>query len=53
MVGGAIHRVVMQRESTGVSWSSTSLAIHPVPPHRTAELCLDKAFLLIEGHPAT
>ena len=53
MVGGAsnTHRVVMQRESTGV-WSSTPLADYAVLAHRTDEVRLDKAFPLIEGHPA-
>ena len=27
------------------------LAKHPVLAHRPGELCLDKAFALIEGHP--
>ena len=33
------------------SWSSTSLANSPGAPHRQGELCLDKAFALIEGQP--
>jgi len=32
-------------------WSSTSLAKIAALTHRTGNLCLDKAFDLIEGHP--
>src|SRR5208337_3414466 len=33
------------------SWSSTSLAKKAVLAHRPGQLCLDKAFALIEGQP--
>jgi len=32
-------------------WSSTSLAFTRCSHHRSGELCLDNAFVLIEGHP--
>jgi len=32
-------------------WSSNPLARRAVLSHRTGDLCLDKAFDLIEGHP--
>jgi hypothetical protein len=53
MVGGTtFHRRVIQSEIFAEPWSSTSLAKKAVLTHRPGQLRLDKAFSLIEGHPA-
>jgi hypothetical protein len=51
MVGGTIfHRRVIQREISRVLVLSLS-GKKAVLSHRPVQLCLDRAFALIEGHP--
>ena len=51
MVGGTIHREVIHGEISRVLVLHPALATTRCAKHCRAELRLDNAFVLIEGHP--
>jgi hypothetical protein len=52
MVGGTIRQTLIHRESFRASVLQLTLATTRCQNHCTGILCLDIAFVLIEGHPA-
>jgi hypothetical protein len=51
MVGGTIRQTLIHRESFRASVLQLTLATTRCQNHCTGILCLDIAFVLIEGHP--
>ena len=53
MVGGTIHREMIHGEISRVLVLHPALATTRCAKHCRAELRLDNAFVLIEGHPSS